>query len=430
MSYNSSMLDESEIDSATGVILEALEAKQDDTVQDMIGKINDLITRLGAADSPATDLTPGSEHTSFATEFSAEESRGGGGGGSQRGRSRTMVLAQHQRPTASGRKKKTPFELWNQKNQAPPKPQALKLTEAQRNATTERLLAAKVEQDLDGAQTFEALASEEDATGKPDTTRTKTQNDKLAGYVPIHKRYQDVIEKGQRKKAQIERQREDQELAPCTFKPNMGLSNRTFKPGQEFRQPVGTVYDRCNEYGQMKQFRANRRRHWQKKIEEKELTFEPQLNSNTRRILEKTAARSPCKTDLLLAVEERQRKFQVVGDHRDPGHEEDTFAPRINERSRRIAREGPVYHRLYQAARQSEETMMGKINTYFDETVNDNFDRPAVLKNKVRDGQGAITNRERTLQQQGLLVAPNEYNENVVQWDESMGFLRATLRLP
>ena len=74
--------------------------------------------------------------------------------------------------------------------------------------------------------------------------------------------------------------------------------------------------------------------------------------------------------------------------------------------------------------------MMGKINTYFDETVNDNFDRPAVLKNKVRDGQGAITNRERTLQQQGLLVAPNEYNENVVQWDESMGFLRATLRLP
>ena len=427
MSINSSVLDESEIDSATGVILEALEAKQDDTVQDMIGKISDLITRLGAQDSPASDFTPASEHTSFATEVSAEESRTGGSG-QHRGRSRAVVNHRG-RPTASGRKKKTPFDLWNQKNKPPPKPKAIKLTEAQRNATTERLLASKTNKELDGAQTFEALTAEEQGIGQPDTTRTKTHNDKLVGYVPIHKRYQAVIEKAQRKKAQIERQRENEELAPCTFKPNMGLSSKTFKPGQEFRQPVGTVYDRCNEYGQMKQFRANRRRHWQKKIEEKELTFEPRLNSNTRRILEKTAARNPRKTDLLLAVEERQRTFKVAGDCRDAGHEEETFAPRINERSRKLARKGKVYDRLYESAIQSEESMMGKINNYFDETVNSNFDRPAVLKNKVRGGKGSITNRERTLQQQGVLIAPNEFHENVVQWDESMGFLRSTLRL-
>ena len=424
MSVNSSVLDESEIDSATGVILEALEAKQDDSVQDMIGKINELITRLGSADSPATDLTPVSEQPSYTTDASAESRASG----STRGRSRAVVKHTN-RKTASGKKKKTPFELWNQKNKPPPKPKTIKLTEAQRNATTERLLASKTNKDLDGAQTFEALAAEEDVVGQPDTTRTKTQNDKLQGYVPIYKRYQAVIEKAQRKKAQIERQRENEELAPCTFKPNMGLSHKTFKPGHKFRQPVGTVYDRCNEYGQMKQYRANRRRHWQKKIEEKELTFEPKLNSNTRRILERTAARNPRKTDLLLAVEERERKFRVAGDNRDAGHEEETFQPRINARSRKLARKGKVYDRLYQSAIQSEESIMGKINTYFDETVNSNFDRPAVLKNKVRNGKGSITNRERTLQKQGVLVAPNEFNENVIQWDESMGFLRATLNL-
>jgi hypothetical protein len=439
MSINSSMLDESEIDSATGVILEALEPRQNDTVQDMIGKINDLITRLGAADSPATDLTPGSEATnSFATDASGGPSGGKGGRGQTRGRSRALVGQQQhdqQQQQQSRRQtdwgaKKTPIELWNQKNKPPPKPKALLLSEAQRNATTERLLAAKAKKDLDGAQAFEALTAEEQEIGQPDTSRTKQQNDKLQGYVPIHKRYQAVIDKAQRKKAQIERAREDQELAPCTFQPNMGQSNKTFQPGQKFRQPMGTVYDRCNEYGQMKQYRAHRRRQFLKKIEEKELTFEPKLNTNTQRILERTAARNPDKAELLTTrVQNRPRTFQVAGDNRDPGHEEETFAPRINARSRKLAREGEVFERLYENAIQSDEAIMGKINVYFDETVNERFDRPAVLKNKVRDGKGAVTNRERTLVQQGVLVPPNKFHENVVQWDESMSFLRATLRL-
>ena len=120
-----------------------------------------------------------------------------------------------------------------------------------------------------------------------------------------------------------------------------------------------------------------------------------------------------------------------MGDSRDPGHEEETFAPRINARSRKLNRGGKkkVFERLYDSARQSEETLAGKINTYFDDTVNSNFDRAVVLKNKVRNGPGFVTNRERTLQQQGVLVPSDEFFENVVQWEEDMGFLRATLRL-
>ena len=327
-------------------------------------------------------------------------------------------MARRDRRNAAGRKKKTPFELWNQKNKPPPKPKAIKLTNAQRNATTERLLASKTSKDLDGAQTFEALAAEEEYTGQPDTTRTKATNDNLPGYVPIYKRYQAVIAQRQRKKAQIQRQ----ELEPCTFKPNMGLSRKTFKPGEEFRKPIGTVYDRCNEYGQMKQYRANRRRHWQKKIDEKELTFQPHINPNTRRIL----ARKP---ELQKRVQDKERQFAVLKTRKDPGHAGDTFVPRINERSKKLVRKGEVYDRLYKSAIRSEEDMMRKINTYFDETVNENFDRPAVLKNKVRGGRGAVTNRERTLQQQGVLIPPNEFHETVVQWTEDMGFLRATLRL-
>ena len=144
----------------------------------------------------------------------------------------------------------------------------------------------------------------------------------------------DHVMKSKREKVEKARhQLAQEEIADCTFKPD--LTNKAKKQSR-------TVED-LMDYGNVKRLRMRQRRQFMQDLEDREHTFQPQVNQNSMRMVSKMQ-----KQGRLLPV---GGKRGYKGTAQDPGHSEDTFSPKINKRSKAIQLKGNVYDRLYKSAK-------------------------------------------------------------------------------
>lgn len=75
------------------------------------------------------------------------------------------------------------------------------------------------------------------------------------------------------------------------------------------------------------------------------MTFRPKITEKSREIFD-----AMIKKGKACRPEDRAKTYKVRGDNKDPGHEEDTFMPKINHRSDRKQMGAPVFDRLYNKA--------------------------------------------------------------------------------
>jgi hypothetical protein len=141
------------------------------------------------------------------------------------------------------------------------------------------------------------------------------------------------VMKSKRDKVEKSRHHFEQEaIAECTFKPEL-----TAKAKRHNR-----TVDDLMDYGNVKRLRMRQRRQFVQDLEDREHTFQPQVNQNSMRMMERL------KTKGRLRPAGGKRGYR--GDSNDPGHSEDTFSPKINRRSKSIQLKGNVYDRLYKSA--------------------------------------------------------------------------------
>jgi hypothetical protein len=170
-----------------------------------------------------------------------------------------------------------------------------------------------------------------------------------------------------KKKAKLDRirsEREQKEYAETTFKPNL---NKDHKPVDNMVRKLGHLM----QYEIDRRVRAEQRRALIQGKEDRDLVFQPKINKNSARIVARlkaeaiaaensesgAAAGAPPPSPSTSSRAMRKALVDTLAGGRPlgrsylPGHEQETFHPKINERSKTLHRPGvddvDVYTRLY-----------------------------------------------------------------------------------
>ena len=205
----------------------------------------------------------------------------------------------------------------------------------------------------------------------------------------------DHVMKSKREKVEKARHQFEQDsIAECTFKPDL-----TAKAKRQTR----TVED-LMDYGHVKRLRMRQRRQFMQDLEDREHTFQPQVNENSMRMVKRMQ-----REGRLLPV---GGKRAYKGDSQDPGHSEDTFSPRINKRSKAIQLKGNVYDRLYKEAKSRTTQRNAVQEKYIHEHIKGVMVSP--LKSALRaDGRG----------KGGQLATVPEGPMNIVRYKHKYAFI-------
>ena len=205
----------------------------------------------------------------------------------------------------------------------------------------------------------------------------------------------DHVMKSKREKVEKARHQFEQDsIAECTFKPDL-----TAKAKRQTR----TVED-LMDYGHVKRLRMRQRRQFMQDLEDREHTFQPQVNENSMRMVKRMQ-----REGRLLPV---GGKRAYKGDSQDPGHCEDTFSPRINKRSKAIQLKGNVYDRLYKEAKSRTTQRNAVQEKYIHEHIKGVMVSP--LKSALRaDGRG----------KGGQLATVPEGPMNIVRYKHKYAFI-------
>jgi hypothetical protein len=210
-----------------------------------------------------------------------------------------------------------------------------------------------------------------------------------------------LMERRQRRQDKLREEARQREMSEATFKPKLSrpINGRMAHLMKRMNRQVGHLM----QYDVDKQIRARQRQQLMQEIEARELTFSPRINAKSVKIFHRmrrriqTMERKLQDGEELTEEEEKMRdggltraarqrsladaelqhlstaemnvkqgtasrlRFDKDGLSRIPGHEEEFFHPRINPRSRRIARKGgkaKAHDRLY-----SEFTKSHQIKT-------------------------------------------------------------------
>eukprot|EP01138_Halocafeteria_seosinensis_P005620 gb/GECG01005744.1/.p1 GENE.gb/GECG01005744.1/~~gb/GECG01005744.1/.p1 ORF type:complete len:504 (+),score=95.83 gb/GECG01005744.1/:1-1512(+) len=303
-------------------------------------------------------------------------------------------------------RKPRPYDLWKQAHEVDDQPRRTpSLDRQQWNELVERLneTSRKKQAYLLRAQ-HKQIADE--LAGLTFTPKISKRSRLLAAQnKQLPERVSSLMKKKQLKLDKVRHERAQRELAEATFQPQLndaGTGSKTTL-AQRMNRRVGHLI----QYDIDKRIRAAQRRQLQQELEDRELTFSPKLNKHSERIVErinrdrqvkareaaealaagdeelaaKAAAASMGKTTkrsvereqaavasaALAAVEQDVRSGRLRrvplgknGLTMLPGHENDTFRPRINKRSHALAERAgidqkEVYDRLYEDAKEAME---------------------------------------------------------------------------
>ena len=164
-------------------------------------------------------------------------------------------------------------------------------------------------------------------------------------------RLKHVVKSKAEKIAKARHQLQKSEMDKCTFQPN--LTNKARRKQRDVEDLM--------LYGEIKKQRLHQRRQYIQDLQDRELTFKPHVNRKSER---------------LVAKMNREGRLRPTGGRRgytgtneDPGHGEDTFAPKINKRSKTVQLKGQVYDRLYESAFKSNQGKASLQNKYINDHV-------------------------------------------------------------
>ena len=164
-------------------------------------------------------------------------------------------------------------------------------------------------------------------------------------------RLKHVVKSKAEKIAKARHQLQKEEIDKCTFQPNLT------KKAQRKQRDVEDLM----LYGEIKKQRLHQRRQYIQDLQDRELTFKPHVNRKSEKLVAK------------MAREGRLRptggRRGYTGTNEDPGHGEDTFAPKINKRSKSVQLNGQVYERLYESAFKSQQGKTDLQNKYINDHV-------------------------------------------------------------
>ena len=150
------------------------------------------------------------------------------------------------------------------------------------------------------------------------------------------------------KKAKLDKirlEREQKETEETTFKPAINTGSNAY---------AGERVGHLMQYEVDRRIRAEQRKLLINEMEDRSLTFSPALNKNSMRIVERLkislASSGSTAVDATNSARASSRAAAGLGLKEQAGHEEETFRPRINARSKAMVKgqdAGPVYSRLY-----------------------------------------------------------------------------------
>lgn len=165
-----------------------------------------------------------------------------------------------------------------------------------------------------------------------------------------------------KKKAKLDRirtEKAEKELEEATFKPNLDKSKVR---GEAMVRRIGHLM----QYEIDRRVRAEQRRILIEDMERRELTFSPVINRNSARIVNRlkkeneprpeggeggdASGAKATRAALAEAITAAATSSKPLGRSYLPGHEEETFHPRINARSAALVRGTDVYNRLYKGS--------------------------------------------------------------------------------
>lgn len=166
-----------------------------------------------------------------------------------------------------------------------------------------------------------------------------------------------LMRKKKTKLDKIRNEKVQKEMEEATFKPNL---NKTKAPVDGMVRKIGHLM----QYEIDRRLRAEQRKALIQEVEDRELTFQPHINKNSERIVSRLQQEAVAKTNgeapMSPATTARSKKTALLntlaggkplGRSYLPGHEQETFHPTINPRSRTLNRPGvddkDVYTRLY-----------------------------------------------------------------------------------
>lgn len=187
-----------------------------------------------------------------------------------------------------------------------------------------------------------------------------------------------------KKKAKLDKirtERAEKELQEATFRPNL---NKSKTPVDGMVRKIGHLM----QYEMDRRVRAEQRRAIIQEQEARDLVFQPKINKNSARIVArlKAEAESEVAPPSPGPRSEKKKLVDTIANNNNnkpgrsnlPGHEQETFRPQINEKSRTLHRPGiddvDVYTRLFTKGAGSKSPRGSTNNSVLNESsnINDN----------------------------------------------------------
>jgi hypothetical protein len=268
----------------------------------------------------------------------------------------------------------TPWELWKKahESQAAPR-EAPILTEDEWENLVERLNGSAKTRQISLMRKQHKHIAKELAGLNFKPRINPLSRDMAAENIKLYEgnRLKHVVKSKAEKIAKARHQKQQEEIMDCTFQPNL-----TNKARRKHRDVEDLML-----YGEIKKQRMHQRRQYIQDLQDRELTFKPHVNRKSAQMVAKMA---------------REGRLRPTGGHRgytgtneDPGHGEDTFAPKINKRSKGLKLKGAVYDRLYESARRNSLDNAAMQRRYINDHVKGAKVSPHRAKLMGREGGGS-----------------------------------------
>ena len=311
-------------------------AIESDSTQEIITKISEQIAKMMESPQPSEaggppgrpyddPFTPGGVGGGGGVRGGGRGGGAAGGGGGGRGGAATELP---QYPT--------PYELWRRAHEVPDddKKPPIALTENEWGELVERLHDAGRKKHVSTMRRQNEIIKEQ-LSSLNFQPYINPESREMAQVAPLHERMTHILKLRHEKLEKARAKLLEKEVAEVTASPQINKTTM-WKPRVNRRYTTPDKYD---------------------DREDRELTFHPQINANSDRLYRRMKARTRRETGKEYHPASPPRRLKVTGTNKDAGHEQETFSPQINHRSRALRRDkggSNCFERLYAQARESQ----------------------------------------------------------------------------
>lgn len=324
----------------------------------------------------------------------------------------------------------TPYEVWATKHDTTKsvKPPRV-MCDREWNGLVERLHGTKRSKEsmIKQQQNRELAEQLRELKFKPSLNKNSARISRETKRGPMLQRmkHDDQVKKKKLQEKRDEQARE--EVKEVLDKPNLLGAKLSLRYLKQANKPTDRTVEDIIQYGEETKLRRLQRKQIMEELENRELTFTPQLNRASLLLQEKMRREGRSMYNKVSGQTESRQKVVKGGSgtNDDPGHEEEVFAPRIS--SRAVAKSSDanknVYTRLYDSAQQSQIT---KHNEQVQ--LLSNFTKDMVLSKKETitrklDGTAAswVLDRKNTKKRDSCV--PLEAQVNVLEYSPALDFI-------